>query len=414
MRRVFISSLFGEYPDLDELMSWYNSSTKQEVSFANLHIHTPYSFSAFKNVSEAVRLAHEQSVPVLGISDFNTTKGYDEFTKECLNTKIFPAYGMETIALSVEDQKAGIRWNDPNNPGRIYFCGKGFRYPLQSSKKTQDTLAKISQALEDQVQQMIIKLNEHLKKVLPEIQLNYDYIKDTMTNGTVRERHLAKALQYELMKHFTDPDDRSKALKAIYGKDSQVDVSNSVLLQDELRSNLLKAGKVAFVEESPDAYLNMEEAKSIMLDMGGIPCYPILLDGTKGEPTEVEENPESLYDNLISKGIYCVEFIPTRNDINLLRQYVSFFNKKGVIITAGTEHNTPMMEPMVPRCRGGVALDEFLKGTFWKGACVIVAHQYLVGKNQQGYVHTSGKRTDIKVEKLESIGEAVIKYYYES
>lgn len=403
--------MFDEYPDLDKLMDWYRSRTKQKASSVNLHIHTPYSFSAFKDVSEAVRLASEQKVLVLGISDFNTTKGYDEFTRECLNTKIFPAYGMETIALSVKDQKAGIRWNDPNNPGRIYFCGKGFQYPIQASKKTQDTLAKIAQALETQVQQMIVKLNEHLKKVLPKIQLSYDYIKDNMTNGTVRERHLAKALQYELMKHFTDLNDRSKALTAIYGKDSQIDVSNSVLLQDELRSNLLKAGKVAFVEESPDAYLDIEEAKSITLDMGGIPCYPVLLDGTKGEPTEAEKNPESLCDNLISKGIYCAEFIPTRNDINLLREYVSVFKKKGIVITAGTEHNTPMMEPMTPKCRGGVALDEFLKETFWQGACVIAAHQYLVGKNLTGYMDSLGNRTNMTVEKLESIGEAVITGY---
>ena len=406
-------SLFDKYPDHDELMAWYISSTKQKASAANLHIHTPYSFSAFKDVSEAVRLAREQNVLVLGISDFNTTKGYNEFTKECLNNKVFPAYGMETIALSVEDQKAGIRWNDPNNPGRIYFCGKGFRYPLQTSKKTQDTLAKIAQALEDQVQRMIIKLNDYLKKVLPEIQLSYDHIRDTMTNGTVRERHLAKALQLALMNLFSDPNDRAKALTSIYRKDSQVDVSNSVLLQDELRSNLLKAGKVAFVEESPDAYLDMDEAKSIMLDMGGIPCYPILVDGTKGEPTEAERNPESLCDNLISKGIYCVEFIPVRNDINLLREYVSVFKDKGIVITAGTEHNTPMMEPMAPGCRGGVALDESLKETFWKGACVIVAHQYLVSKNQAGYIDSLGERTNMLVDKLELVGEAVIKYYCE-
>jgi len=403
--------LFDEYPDLKKLMSWYGSHKKQEVSAANLHIHTPYSFSAFKDVSEAVRLAHEQNVLVLGISDFNTTRGYDEFTKECLNKKVFPAYGMETIALSVEDQKAGIRWNDPNNPGRIYFCGKGFRYPLQASKKTQDTLAKIAQALEDQAQQMIVKLNDHLKKVLPQIQLNYNHIKDTMTNGAVRERHLAKALQHELFKLFADPEDRSKALSKIYGKESQVDVSNNVLLQDELRSNLLKAGKVAFVEESPDAYLDMDGAKSIVLDMGGIPCYPILVDGTKGKPTEAERDPESLCNNLISKGIYCVEFIPARNDINLLREYVSVFNKKGIVITAGTEHNTPKMEPMFPGCKDGVALDEPLKETFWKGACTVAAHQYLVSKNQAGYVDSLGNRTDVPVDKLVSIGEAVITYY---
>lgn len=206
---------------------------------------------------------------------------------------------------------------------------------------------------------MIAKLNDHLKKVLPEIQLDYSYILENMTNGTVRERHLAKALQKALMEKFPDPDDRSEALKKIYGKDSQIDVSNEVLLQDELRSNLLKAGKVAFVEESPEAYLGMDSAKALMLDMGGIPCYPVLLNGTKGDPTEAESDPESLCDLLIKKGIHCSEFIPTRNDINLLRKYVSVFKRKGIVLTAGTEHNTPMMEPIYPRCKGNTQLTIF-------------------------------------------------------
>jgi hypothetical protein len=405
------SSIFEYYPDIEKLMSWYRTQEKKlNIADTNLHIHTPYSFSAFDNISQAIRLAHEQGVIVLGISDFNTTKGYDEFTKECKNTKIFPAYGMETIALSTEDQKSGIRWNDPSNPGRIYFCGKAFRYPLQINDNTKNTLSRIAEALETQVQKMIIKLNEHLKKVLPEIQLDYNYIRDTLTTGTVRERHLAKALQLAIVQKFSDTNDISKALAKIYGKESQVDITNSVKLQDELRSNLLKAGKVAFVEESPSAYLSMDEAKSVMLDMGGIPCYPVLADGTKGELTEAEKDPEALCNMLISKGIYCAEFIPTRNDFETFKKYISVFKSKDIAITVGTEHNTPLMEPMSPKCKGGIDFGD-LKKIFWKGACLISAHQYLTSKGLAGFVDSLGNRTDMAKERLESIGEAVIAYY---
>jgi len=282
---------------------------------------------------------------------------------------------------------------------------------LQSSKKTEETLSRIADALENQVQQMIIKLNEHLTKVLPEISIDYGYIRDNMTNGTVRERHLAKALQIAIFGSFPDQADRAKALAKLYGKESQVNITNNIALQDELRSNLLKAGKVAFVEESPDAYLDMAEAKSIMLDMGGIPCYPVLADGTKGEPNEAEKEPYALCDMLISQGIYCAEFIPTRNDINVFRKYITAFKDKGIAITVGTEHNTPLMESMTPKCKGGVELDMELKEVFWKGACLIAGHQYLISKNQVGFVDSLGNRTDMKKEELESIGEAVIAYY---
>lgn len=404
------SSLFEDFPNVDELIDWSKKLPHLKPVISNMHIHTPYSFSAFENINEAVALAKQQDVLILGISDFNTTEGYDKFTDECLKSKIFPVYGMETIALSVEDQKANIRWNDPNNPGRIYFCGKGFQYPVDCSQKTNETLKRITQSLECQIHQMIDKMNEHLKKTLPDINLSYEYIRDNMTEGTVRERHLAKALEQIISKTFIDLQEKARALKSLYGKDSKVNIADSVSLQEEIRTNLIKAGGVAFVEESPSAYLDIEEAKSIMLDMGGIPCYPVLLDGTKGKPTEFESDPELLCDELIKRDIYCAEFIPTRNDINLLREYVSVFNRKGIILTAGTEHNTPKMEPMVPMCRNGVKLDGMLMETFYKGACVVSAHQYLVKRGQKGYVDKNGTRNE-NIDMLESIGEAVIAYY---
>ena len=400
------SLAFKEFPDVGDLLDWRNQRPPQRPVPSNLHIHTPYSFSAFSDVNEAVRLAREQGVLILGISDFNTTKGYEEFTEECQSIGVFPAYCMETIALSVEDQKSGIRWNDPNNPGRIYFCGKGMQCPSQHSKYTQDTLHRIADALERQSRQMIDRVNHHLKDTLPDIRLDYDHIRDTITKGTVRERHVAKALQQAISKIFPNAAEKAKALKKLYGKESQVDVMDDVALQEELRSNLLKAGKAAFVEESPEAYLSFEEARSLILDMGGIPCYPVLADGTRGVPTEIERDPEALCDELLQRSIYCAEFIPIRNDINLLREYVSVFKRKGIVLTTGTEHNTPKMEPMVPGCRGGVDLDETLKEAFWKGACVVAAHQYLLSAGRTGFVDIN---EDVK--RLESIGAAVIAYY---
>ena len=405
------SPVFKGFPDFDKLLSWALLHPLQCPIPSNLHIHTPYSFSAFTDISQAVKLACEQGVFILGISDFNTTKGYKSFTEECQKAGIFPAYCMETIALSVDDQKAERRWNDPNNPGRIYFCGKGLRYPIHSSQHVRDTLLQIAQALEKRIRQMIDKLNRHLGSVVSDIQLDYDHIRDTMTEGTVRERHLAKYLSSAIAKAFPNSVEKAEILKSLYGTESQVDITDDVAIQNELRSNLLKAGKVAFVEENPEAYLSLDGAKSLMLETGGIPCYPVLADGTKGELTEIERSPESLCDELLQRGVYCAEFIPTRNDINLLREYISVFEKKGIILTTGTEHNTPLMEPIEPSCRDGVELDQMLKEAFWKGACVVAAHQYLTSVGRAGYVDASGNRTDEEIERLESIGRSVIAYY---
>ena len=86
------SSIFEHFPQPDELLNWASQHTIQTPILSNLHIHTPYSFSAFADIHEAVNLAREQGIRVLGISDFNTTTGYDEFTQECGKGGIFPVY----------------------------------------------------------------------------------------------------------------------------------------------------------------------------------------------------------------------------------------------------------------------------------------------------------------------------------
>ncbi|MBD3182134.1 PHP domain-containing protein [Candidatus Poribacteria bacterium] len=407
-------SLFGNFPDIDKLLEKLLNNPYRSSEFTNLHIHTPFSFSAFSSVSEAVKLAYEQNIKILGISDFNTTKGYKEFTNHCLKRRIFPVCCMETIALSIEDQKQNIRWNDPSNPGRIYFSGKGLKYPLEISPETSQRLERLSEAMGNRTHKMLNKLNEHLKQVLPDIKLDYEYIRDNMTKGTVRERHLAKALQQSLYDKFSDTKQLKEAIAKLYDTSGKADVNDKVSIQNELRSNLLKAGKVAFVEEKPESYLSMEEAKNLMLDMGGIPCYPVLADDSKGELNEAEKTPDYLCDQLLDKGIYCVEFIPTRNRIELLKDYVSVFRDNGIIMVAGTEHNTPKMESMVPMCKGDVPMDEELKEIFWKGACIIAGHQFLISINEDGFVDNNGERTIKDNSQLESLGEAVVSYYMEN
>ena len=103
-----------------------------EYHEANCHIHTPYSFSAFPDMDTIFNMAGNEKIALLGINDFYVTDGYDAFHKGCLENKIFPLFNIEFIGLLKEEQKKGIRINDPNNPGRIYFSGKGLDYPFHT------------------------------------------------------------------------------------------------------------------------------------------------------------------------------------------------------------------------------------------------------------------------------------------
>jgi hypothetical protein len=72
-----------------------------------------------------------------GNKRFFVTDGYESFQEEAADKGILPLFNIEFIALLREEQKAGIRINDPNNPGTVLFCGKGLDYPfhLESTLK---------------------------------------------------------------------------------------------------------------------------------------------------------------------------------------------------------------------------------------------------------------------------------------
>ncbi len=94
----------------------------------NAHLHTPYSFSAFSDVKQALDMAASEGVKVVGINDFYSMDGYREWKEGCAERALFPLFGIEFISLNAEDQAAGLRVNDPNNPGLTYISGKGLDY----------------------------------------------------------------------------------------------------------------------------------------------------------------------------------------------------------------------------------------------------------------------------------------------
>jgi len=186
------------------------------------------------------------------------------------------------------------------------------------------------------------------------------------------------------------------------------DLNDLAAVENEIRAKLLKSGGRAYVPEDSSAFLPLPEVIQIIVNAGGIPCYPVLLDDESGRCTEYEVNKQILHNELIAHRIHCIEFIPYRNDVEILRDYVDFFRKNGFLITFGTAHSTPDKKPLRVTTRDGKFLDEELAKVSYEGASIIAAHQYLRSRGEQGYLDIDGNPRKEKMEKFITLGKAII------
>lgn len=398
-----------DLPNKQDLLSWSGAWENHRILNVNAHIHTPYSFSAFKDIPQIFAMAKKENVSVVGINDFYTTDGYDEFNRLAVKNKVFPLFNIEFIALNVEDQKAGLKVNDPGNPGRTYLSGKGLSFPPSLDEPYASQLNVVKAETLKQVEGMVVKTNELLEKIGSDIRISMEEIFEKYAVDQVRERHIAKIIRVKAFEKFSTNEERKAFLKTLYsGKDSSANLADNSDVENELRGMLLKAGGKAFVEEDPKAFLKVEDVKQIILNAGGIPTYPLLADNPKGEYTDFEQDKEVLLTKLKERGIYSVEFIPNRNDLTLLKAYAKFFWDNGVLVTFGTEHNTPELIPLTVETRGGIALDADLVELSYKGACVVAAHQYFVARGEKGFVNKKGELNTVGLEAFVEVGHAVI------
>ena len=367
----------------------------------NAHIHTPYSFSSFSGMEQAFEMAVNENIRVLGINDFYVTDGYDEFAALARRNKVFPLFNIEAIALSKELQERGVRVNDPANPGRTYICGKGLNYPSTLRGMLDD----VKTESQRQIVEMLEKLNAWLKETGIDLTFSYEEIRSRFARQLVRERHIAQALRIAVFEHYPDDGQRKNILQKMYGGTSaSVDIHHAAALENELRNNLLKAGKKAFVPEDEKAFPTIEQLCGIIIRAGGIPCYPVLLDDAAGKITEFEADREQLCQNLMNLNIHCIELIPQRNRLEIMEPFVRYFHEKGFTVTFGTEHNAPGLIPLTPRCSGNIPLTDFLQQVNYEGACAIAAHQYL---QAQGLNDENGKEPT--AAELADLGDKVIR-----
>lgn len=389
---------------------------------ANTHIHLPPNFSAFQSVSQAVKLASEQGLRVLGAGNYYDFTVYEEFRSRCQEAGIFPFFSTETIAFEPELAAQKIRINDPGNPGKIYLCGKGITRFSPFSAEAAEQMAAIRRNDGARMKAIIDKMSTLFNGAGYPVRLNELAIVDRVVKRhgiapqtvTLQERHIAQAFQ-EVFFEAVPVEKRGDALGAIYGCPPKAAADDAVGTQNDIRSFLMKTGKACF---EPESFGRLRQVQTFITRLGGIPCYPVLADGA-ASICEYETRVEGLIERLRKNGFTMAEFIPIRNRPDALTAYAAALRKAGIVLTAGTEHNTLDLIPLTPACADGSPVPTELNRWFWEGVCVIAAHQYLCAHGKTGFVDADGRPNpdrpgaEERIEAFARLGQVVLNAFFQ-
>jgi hypothetical protein len=351
----------------------------------NCHIHTSESFSVFRSPTEAVWQAAREGLAVLGINDHYTVAGHDEFRRACEIAGLGAAFSLEAVAMGREAEAARLLLNDPDNPGRVYLCGKGVtRVPPDSLPEMQN-LARMRAALEKRNREITAKLEALFQERLQAAGPTWEFVRGLTPRGNATERHVAWAALSRLRQLAAERGvSLSEVITQCCGAAPPAGADDAAL-QIFLRAKLLKAGAPGFVRESEEAFVSTEELRRIFLAFGSIPTYPIL-----GNPvTSGERDIEALLDRLQAAGFYAVEVIPHRNTRERLREMVETARRRWWPVFNGTEHNTPEAKPMLDP----YALDPEFQPWFRQSTALLLAHQRRVAEGRPGFVDSAGQPT---------------------
>ena len=402
---------------------------------ANTHVHLPPNFSSFPSAAAAAAQARREGVGVLGISNYYGTGGYGEFAAACLAEGVFPLFGMEIIVRFEGVREAsgrvpsgriasgGVphppgRINDPQNPGKMYLCGKGL-LPCRRGATANPTLESIIRIDRARAVGIIEKLCSHASSAGLSICLDAETISKAVAEDckvdrgeiVLQERHIARAAALAI--DACPAAERRERWRAILGTDEEVTraldtagAARDIAMQDVLRKRLLKSGRPCYV---PEKYIDFEDAAGLVRDLGGIIAYPVLADGAS-QVCEFESDSRTLVANLQKLGINAVEFIPARNEAGTLAEYVEALEEEGFVMTGGTEHNTPRGAPLILSCRGGEALPRRAAELFARGARILAAHSYLRARGEKTPLG-DGRADRGTLDELANLGGRVIEAF---
>ncbi|MFW6181729.1 MAG: hypothetical protein ACOC8N_08275, partial [Spirochaetota bacterium] len=360
------------------------SARTSSPGLVNLHIHTNESFSVFGSPTESVWYASREGITYCGINDHYTIAGHREFGRACRIAGLRAVFSIEAIGSDEEPQRAGRRYNDPNNPGRLYLVGKGVVRDLVPGSRGHRTLQDIGTAIRARNKNILDKLNRYAASRKVPLTLSYGQVEELTPRGNATERHVVQRFCAGVEELYPGMQERAEAYRRLLGEVVERDtLEDPAALQDLVRGRLVKNGRPCFVEEDSRAFTSLDSLVDLYLEYGAVPTYPLM-----GNPvTEEEQDLDRLLERIQEKRLYALDMIDYRTTLERAVQIARAAREHHLPLFVGTEHNTKTMRPLV----GPVERAPELRDYFEQSAWFVLGHQLLAGLCGFGAVDEEGR-----------------------
>jgi hypothetical protein len=371
------------------------------VLSTNTHVHVPPNFSSDTTLDQLLAQARSEGVRAVGTSNFFGMQVFPSFMKRAKEFGIHPLLGVEIITVDSELEEAGWTVNDPQNPGRYYLQGRALNADLVAAEASPVARAIRGRNDSRAVEQVGLLSSVLSEAGLPSTVTAKDVAAEVAERNVVpvewvslQERHISRAFADRLL--LLGSAQRKSVLAKAFGHPPMADLDDAGSIQTELRSELMKFGQPAFVRDSPTSFA---DGYAMTLELGGFPVYCAVADGA--DPLCDYERPaEALARRLRERNIHAAELVTVRNTARCVDEYVSAFLAAGLLVTGGSEHNTPHRLPLALTCADG-PLSDFASQAFWDGACVLAAHQELMAVGEVGFVDSAGEVAADRTRRVE-------------